>query len=108
MFAGFLLRLGFIDCQFAARSSDSQTTVTKKRSHAVLFDRHQRSSSIRYPPRQIIAVVLVTFGIILATYASGQTMYKQKVKDSDAPPDYLRWTMGTTFKNERSNMHRSS
>ncbi|CAF0977822.1 unnamed protein product [Adineta steineri] len=52
----------------------------------------------RYKFREILSVVLITFGIILATYASSQSLNKQKsannIKIDQTEPDVFRWTIG--------------
>jgi hypothetical protein len=58
-------------------------------------------SDRRYQLRQILAVVLITFGIVLATYASSQSLNKQKtaknIKIDEPKPDFFRWLIGMTF-----------
>jgi len=44
----------------------------------------------RYPLRQILAVVLITFGIILSTYASSQKLGN----NNETKPDFFRWIIG--------------
>ncbi|UJR08434.1 hypothetical protein I4U23_012704 [Adineta vaga] len=55
----------------------------------------------RYSLRQILAVVLITFGIILATYASSQSLNKQKaannIKIDEQKPDFFRWIIGISM-----------
>ncbi len=55
----------------------------------------------RYSLRQILAVVLITSGIILSTYASSQSLNKQKaahhIKTNEPEPDFIRWIIGITF-----------
>ncbi|CAF3530240.1 unnamed protein product [Rotaria sp. Silwood1] len=52
----------------------------------------------RYPLRQIFAVLLITFGIFLATYASSQSLNKQKqsshVEINETKPDFFKWLIG--------------
>jgi hypothetical protein len=52
----------------------------------------------RYGLRQILAVILITFGIVLATYASSQSLNEQKaannIKTDEPKPDFLRWLIG--------------
>ncbi|CAF1093583.1 unnamed protein product [Rotaria sordida] len=52
----------------------------------------------RYPLRQIFAVLLITFGIFLATYASSQSLNKQKLARNmdinETKPDVLKWLIG--------------
>ena len=49
--------------------------------------------------QQIASVVLITFGIVLSTYASSQSLNKQKdahqIKIDE--PDFLRWTFGISM-----------
>jgi len=51
-----------------------------------------------YSLRQILSVVLITFGIILCTYASSQSLNKEKQAKNlpiDEPKfDFIRWTVG--------------
>jgi UDP-xylose/UDP-N-acetylglucosamine transporter B4 len=52
----------------------------------------------RYPLRQILSVILITSGIILSTYASSQSLNKQKlannIKMTEEKPDLFRWFIG--------------
>jgi len=52
----------------------------------------------RYGLRQILAVILITFGIVLATYASSQSLNEQKaankIKTDEPKPDFFRWLIG--------------
>jgi hypothetical protein len=43
-------------------------------------------------------VILITFGIVLATYASSQSLNEQKaannIKIDEPKPDFFRWLIG--------------
>lgn len=60
--------------------------------------RSHHSFTDRYPRHQIFAVIMVTFGIILATYASSISLNKEKtarnIQSNDQPPDYFRLAIG--------------
>jgi len=47
----------------------------------------------RYPLQQILAVVLITLGIILSTYASSQSLNKH-IKINETKPDLFWWIIG--------------
>ena len=40
---------------------------------------------------------MITFGITLATYASSQSMSKQKVAHNEQKPDLVRWIIGISM-----------
>lgn len=44
---------------------------------------------------------MITFGIILSTYASSQSLHKQKQENNDQKdelqPDFIRWTIGISM-----------
>ncbi|CAF2535014.1 unnamed protein product [Rotaria sp. Silwood2] len=58
----------------------------------------QRHVPIKYPLRQIFSVLLITFGIFLATYASSQSLNKQKqasnMEMTEIKPDFFKWLIG--------------
>jgi drug/metabolite transporter (DMT)-like permease len=55
----------------------------------------------RYAAPQIYAVLLITFGIILSTYASSQSLNQQKaahnIKIDESKPDIIRWIIGISM-----------
>ncbi len=67
----------------------------------IIIDCPCHYSIFRYTARQIYAVLLITFGIILATYASSQSLNKQKaahnIKTDEPKPDLIRWIIGISM-----------
>ena len=88
--------LGFIDRESHFRNHNIEKKVDKKAWSSV----HSIDVNFfyRYPFRQIFAVFLITFGIILATYASSRTLNKQKstrnMQLEEMKPDFFRWLIG--------------